>query len=262
MQKALVTGATSGIGLELTERLIEKGVHVIATGRRQQRLDDLTSKFGSSKVTTVPFDLGSVDKIADFALEITKAHPDLDCVVLNAGVQYVMDFSKPHTVDMGKVQYEVAVNYTSIVAMTHATTGAVETIPYPMVINYCATKAATRSFILSAREQLKASSASVRLVELYTPLVQTADVAVITAELHTGQPGWSSDFNPGMPVGHFVTAAMAGFEAGDETVAVGMAKNTWDQFEEARGQRVGPQWEATRKALGTAHTFDSRQSHE
>ena len=51
---------------------------------------------------------------------IIKTHPDLDCVVLNAGVQYVMDFSKPHTVDISKVQHEVTVNYTSIIAMTHA----------------------------------------------------------------------------------------------------------------------------------------------
>ena len=54
------------------------------------------------------------------SLSITKAHPDLDCVFLNAGVQYVMDFSKPQTVDMGKIQYEILVNYVSMVALTHA----------------------------------------------------------------------------------------------------------------------------------------------
>ena len=54
------------------------------------------------------------------SLSITKAHPDLDCVFLNAGVQYVMDFSKPQTVDMAKVQYEILVNYVSMVALTNA----------------------------------------------------------------------------------------------------------------------------------------------
>lgn len=51
---------------------------------------------------------------------LTQAHPDLDCVVLNAGVQYVMDFSKPWTVDMAKIQKEITINYVSMVALTHA----------------------------------------------------------------------------------------------------------------------------------------------
>ena len=51
---------------------------------------------------------------------VIKSHPDLDCVFLNAGVQYVMDFSKPHTVDISKIQHEITVNYVSMVALTHA----------------------------------------------------------------------------------------------------------------------------------------------
>ena len=59
-----------------------------------------------------------------------------------------------------------------------------------------------------------------------------------------------------MPVADFVSAAMEGFVAKHETVAVGMAKEVWDEFEEARGQRVGPQWEMTKKALGSAHQLE------
>ena len=81
-------------------------------------------------------------------------------------------------------------------------------------------------------------------------------LSALPAELHAGQPGWGPDFNPGMPVADFVTAVMDGLNAKQETVAVGMAKGVWDQFEEARGQKVGPQWEMTKKALGKAHTFD------
>lgn len=73
------------------------------------------------------------------------------------------------------------------------------------------------------------------------------------AELHNKQPGWGQDFNPGMPVADFVTAAIEGFAAKKETVAIGMAQKVWDDFEEARGQRVRPQWEMTKKALGDAH---------
>ncbi|KAL9635769.1 MAG: hypothetical protein Q9164_003250 [Protoblastenia rupestris] len=263
-KKVLVIGATSGIGLQFAHHLIKEGVAVIAVGRRQDRLDAFVQETGSEKASAAAFDLTDIDGIPSFAQGIVKAHPDLDCIFLNAGVQYVMDFSKPHTVDIKKIQHEITVNYISIVALTHAfmpfyqakpssqepafiyTTTSLESVPYPMVLNYCASKSAIRSFILSVREQLKGFN--IKLVELYTPLVQT--------ELHNKQPGWGPDFNPGMPVADFINAAMEGFSAKQETVAVGMAKAVWDQFEEARGQRVGPQWELTKKALGSAHQFD------
>lgn len=74
--------------------------------------------------------------------------------------------------------------------------------------------------------------------------------------MHNGQPGWGPDFNPGMPVAEFVDAAMAGFATKSETVAVGHAQGMFDEFEAEKGRRVGPQWEISKKALGTAHRFD------
>ena len=41
-------------------------------------------------------------------------------MLLNAGVQRVLDFSKPETVDIDLVQDEINVNYVSIVALTKA----------------------------------------------------------------------------------------------------------------------------------------------
>ena len=76
------------------------------------------------------------------------------------------------------------------------------------------------------------------------------------AELHDGQPGWGPDFNPGMPVTDFVSEAMEGFAAKRETVAVGVAKMSWDQYEEVRGQKVGPFWEILKKAHGNAHKLE------
>ena len=66
-KKVLVTGATSGIGLELAERLVSEGVHVIAVGRRQDRLDALVVKAGAAKVSAAAFDLANIDQIPRFA---------------------------------------------------------------------------------------------------------------------------------------------------------------------------------------------------
>lgn len=67
-KKALVVGATSGIGLELAERLVEQGVIVIAVGRRQDRLAEFVSKAGADKAFGVPFDIADINEIPHFAL--------------------------------------------------------------------------------------------------------------------------------------------------------------------------------------------------
>lgn len=66
-RKALVIGATSGIGLELAERLVQDGVYVIAVGRRQNNLDKFVSKAGAGKASAVAFDLAKIDQIPAFA---------------------------------------------------------------------------------------------------------------------------------------------------------------------------------------------------
>lgn len=51
---------------------------------------------------------------------IIKSHPDLDCIVLNSGIQRTMDFTKPETVDIAKIEFEFKTNYISFLALTKA----------------------------------------------------------------------------------------------------------------------------------------------
>ena len=59
----LVTGATSGIGLGLTERLVEHGCFVIAVGRRKERLDALVAKHGTDKVAAEVHDMSELSDL-------------------------------------------------------------------------------------------------------------------------------------------------------------------------------------------------------
>lgn len=52
-KRALITGATSGVGLKITELLLARGVHVTAVGRRIEQLDRLKKDFDRLKVYSV-----------------------------------------------------------------------------------------------------------------------------------------------------------------------------------------------------------------
>lgn len=79
----LVTGASSGIGRRITERLAEKGFFVYAGARSQKDLDDLNAL---RNVQAVRLDVTSATDIAAAVETVTKAGRGLYGVVNNAGV--------------------------------------------------------------------------------------------------------------------------------------------------------------------------------
>jgi short-subunit dehydrogenase len=63
---AIVTGATSGIGLELTERLAEAGFNIIINARNKNRLEEIRQQLESnysSKIIVVAADCGEPEGI-------------------------------------------------------------------------------------------------------------------------------------------------------------------------------------------------------
>lgn len=92
--RAVVTGATGGIGLAITERLIDRGAHVIAVGRRQNRLDSIADRLGE-RFIPLAADLSvptSVDSIAE--LVSVRFDGKLDLLVNNAGVGAIGPFAE------------------------------------------------------------------------------------------------------------------------------------------------------------------------
>ncbi|KAH6983456.1 hypothetical protein BKA56DRAFT_583724 [Ilyonectria sp. MPI-CAGE-AT-0026] len=231
-RKALVLGATSGIGATLAAKLVATGSKVVAVGRRQGRLDALVQTHGSDSLSAIAFDVTRLADIEQFAAGVVHEHPDLDCVVINSGIQRGFDFANPESLDLSVLGDELTTNYTSAVYLTaaflpHLKSQARAQIVYvsatlglvPSMIrtpNYNASKAALHSFIMNVRQQLvDAGQGHVRMVEVFPPAVQT--------ELHdeNHQPDLVNGGEIGIPVVEFVDRMVDGLVKGDDQFAVG-----------------------------------------
>ncbi|MCJ1340409.1 hypothetical protein MMC09_005704 [Bachmanniomyces sp. S44760] len=241
-KKVLVIGATSGIGEALASRLVSEGSSVIVCGRRKEKLEEFVHKHGKDKASAVPFDISESDKIPNFVTNITKTHTDLDCVIMNSGIQRGLNFAEPDSIDLGVVEEEFKTNYLSYLALTKGflpflqskkeesalvyMSSGLALVPLVRCPNYCATKAALHQFILCLREQL--SAGSVKVIEMFPPAVQT--------ELHDAkhQPDIKNGGQIGMPLNQFIDEAYAGFAAGKDQIPVGTAADAFEKFEITR----------------------------
>jgi NAD(P)-dependent dehydrogenase (short-subunit alcohol dehydrogenase family) len=87
---ALVTGATSGIGLSTARRLAAEGVRVIVVGRDRQRLEQVESML-DGRGEAIEADLADPQAIAALMARVKNLYGRLDILVVNAGVSGAPD---------------------------------------------------------------------------------------------------------------------------------------------------------------------------
>ena len=81
----IVTGATGGIGNSIIKKLYDAGANILATGTKNEKLEELKKKFQNIK--TLKFDISQTDNLENFIEDATKQlGGKLDCVVNNAGI--------------------------------------------------------------------------------------------------------------------------------------------------------------------------------
>jgi NAD(P)-dependent dehydrogenase (short-subunit alcohol dehydrogenase family) len=82
---ALVTGATSGLGLETMRVLALRGAHVIGTGRTLEKARDACSSV-QGKTTPIALELERWDTVAEGANQVRALGMPIDMLVCNAGI--------------------------------------------------------------------------------------------------------------------------------------------------------------------------------
>jgi NAD(P)-dependent dehydrogenase (short-subunit alcohol dehydrogenase family) len=87
---AVVTGATSGLGLETARALTAHGATVVVAGRNDDALATaaatLAEQVPAAAISTQHLDLASLDSVRRAAAELIDRHPHIDLLVNNAGV--------------------------------------------------------------------------------------------------------------------------------------------------------------------------------
>jgi len=83
-KKVLITGATGGIGNSLVKKFTENGSKVLATGTKEEKLNDLQKNFKDIQIEK--FKLDEHSKIETFIDNVSEKLGGLDILVNNAGI--------------------------------------------------------------------------------------------------------------------------------------------------------------------------------
>ncbi len=175
-KRALVTGASSGIGAAIARELAALGVDLVLTARRRDALESVAASCEGVKVEIVTADLGKPDAARALWDEVIAAGP-IDILINNAGFGYFRRFD---AVDWARDAELVQVNMTSLVELARrfvdtrkastgraymvniASTGAYQSVPNMAL--YAASKAFVRNFSEALHDEHRDTPLSVTCI--------------------------------------------------------------------------------------------------
>ena len=102
---SVVTGASSGFGVEIARRLAARGDRCVLLARRADRLEALAEEIGGEAEPCDVSDRAAVDAVAERVLE---RHPRIDVLVNNAGIPGRTSFLGG---DAEKIESLIRINY-------------------------------------------------------------------------------------------------------------------------------------------------------
>lgn len=172
--RALITGASGGIGETFARHLAQRGYDLVLVARRKDRLERLAKELSSSRDSTV--DVVQADLASDGAVSIVEERlrsGDIDLLVNDAGFGTRGVFAD---LPLDRELEELDVNVRALVRLTHAalaamiqrgrgaiinvaSTGAFQ--PVPHMATYAATKAFVLHFSEALHEEVKRKGVTV-----------------------------------------------------------------------------------------------------
>ena len=173
--RALVTGASSGIGAAFARGLRARGEKLILVARRAERLAALSQQLGGPEVAAaIPLDLTEPGAVARLADEIARRGLTVDTLVNNAGVGHsgrflaepperilgMIDLNDRAAVELARRFLPGMVERKRGALINVVSTAAFQPVPYLTV--YAATKAFLLSFTEALASELAGSGVRVQ----------------------------------------------------------------------------------------------------
>jgi NAD(P)-dependent dehydrogenase (short-subunit alcohol dehydrogenase family) len=109
-QRFLITGATSGIGLEAARELLRAGGEVVILARNPIKADQVVLALGRERASWVECDIASLDSVRSAARRLDGS---FDVLILNAGVMAI-----PFTSSNDGFEMQMATNHLGHFALT------------------------------------------------------------------------------------------------------------------------------------------------
>jgi uncharacterized protein len=239
--KALITGASTGIGAIYADRLARRGYDLVLVARSGKRLEELASRIRATTQRSVEVVVADLNDKADLARVEGNLRVDsrVTLLVNNAGVGAITPILDTNVDEMEEL---IRLNVTALTRLTHAAVPGFVARGAGAVINIASIVAvapdllngvygASKAFVLAFSQSLKTELADKGIkVQVVLPGATATDF-------------WSL---AGRPVEHLpreivmsgedlVDAALAGFDLGEfATVPSLEDAGEWDAFEAAR----------------------------
>lgn len=167
----IVTGASSGMGKGITEKLIkEHGCTVLGVARSQQKMEALVAELGeyANKFSYQLFDVSDRANWDNYLNYLNENNIKPDILINNAGILPKFDKFQHYSIE--DIEKAMNINFYSAVYSMHALLPLLLESPSPAIINidssaalmslagtsvYSASKAALKSLTESMREELR-----------------------------------------------------------------------------------------------------------
>lgn len=173
---ALITGASSGIGLELAHLLARDGYNLVLVARNRSKLESLAKELQSEhqiQATVMVHDLADASTPGAIVKQLADRSITIDVLINNAGTQVYGEFAEAALEQQLDL---IQVNTTALIALTHlllpgmirrgrgrilnvGSTGSFA--PGPLNAVYCATKASVLSFSQALGAELAGTGVTV-----------------------------------------------------------------------------------------------------
>lgn len=176
--RALVTGASSGIGAAIAAELAGRGTDLVLVARNEEQLQTLATELSVAhgiEVEVLPADLIETEALTSVEERLRGPDAPVDLLVNNAGIGQVGRFDE---LDIDTAQRQIALNVLAPLRLTHAALpnlkaagGGILNVssiganqPVPRMATYAATKAFLTNWSEALHEEMRGTPVHVTVL--------------------------------------------------------------------------------------------------